>query len=296
MEHLLDHFISYLTLERGAADNTLRGYLHDLTEFLAFLKERGFTGMERVTRDDILAFLEESRDQGGLASTSLARRLIAVKIFFRFLVHDRVIPADITDVLEGPRLWRLLPDFLSVDEVNRLLQAYKGEAPLERRNAAILEILYSSGLRVSELAGLRLTSLNFEQGVVRVMGKGSKERMIPMGRPAQKVLASYLQEVRPHLDKEGDSPYVFLSHTGRALTRERIWKIVRDAAVCAGVMKSVYPHMLRHSFASHLLAGGADLRVIQELLGHADIATTQIYTHIEKSRLAEIHKRFHPRA
>lgn len=295
MEHLLDHFISYLTLERGAADNTLRGYVHDLKEFLAFLKERGFSGMERVSRDDILAFLEESREKGGLASSSLARRLIAVKIFFRFLVHDRVIPVDITDVLEGPRLWRLLPDFLSLEEVGRLLEAYKGDDPLERRNAAIMEILYSSGLRVSELAGLRLNWLNFEQGVLRVIGKGSKERMIPMGRPAQKVLASYLQEVRPQLDKDGDSPYVFLSHTGRVLTRERVWKIVRDAAVRAGVMKDVYPHMLRHSFASHLLAGGADLRVIQEMLGHADIATTQIYTHVEKTRLAEVHKRFHPR-
>ena len=295
VEHQLDPFISYATLERGFAENTVSAYTHDIREFLIFLAELGITEMATVTRDQILGFLEESQ-RAGLVATTLARHLVAIKVFFRFLTQERQIPSDITDVLEGPRLWRLLPDFLSQEEVTRLLDAYGVADPLDRRNRTILELLYASGLRVSELAAMRVNWINFDQGVLRVTGKGNKTRIVPMGIPAQQALAGYLRDVRPKLDKDGNAVHVFLSNKGKPLDRERIWRIVRDAAVLVGIPKTVYPHMLRHSFASHLLAGGADLRVIQELLGHADISTTQIYTHIEKSRLAEVHRRFHPRA
>lgn len=292
----LERFVHYVTLERGFAENTVRAYLHDLEQFSTWLSPEQRQEPARITRDDILAFLEDSRRRQNLAAASLARRLVAVKILFRHLATERLIPADITDVLEGPRLWRLLPDFLSTEEVERLLRIYDGRDPLTRRNRAILELLYSSGLRVSELATLRLNAVSFEQSVIRVLGKGSKERLVPMGRPAQQALSDYLDQARPQLDRSGAAPHVFLSARGRPLTRDRVWRVVRDAAIQAGIHKNVYPHMLRHSFASHLLAGGADLRVIQELLGHADISTTQIYTHVEGNRLAAVHRRFHPRS
>ncbi len=296
MEHWLDNFISYGMLERGFAENTMRAYLHDLREFVVFLQKVGRVDPGAVTRDDILCFLEESR-QHGLETTSLARRLVAIKVFFRFLVQTYAVKTNVADALEGPRLWKMLPEFLGMAEVERLLKVHADSVdPLEQRNQCILELFYATGLRVSEMTSLRVGGVNLEQGVLRVIGKGSKERMVPMGRPAQKALEEYLRGARLKLDKNGDAPQVFLSHTGRILTRERLWKIVRDAALAAGITKEVYPHMLRHSFASHLLAGGADLRVIQELLGHASISTTQIYTHIEAGRLGEVHRKFHPRA
>ncbi len=295
MEHLLEQFAAYAALERGLADNSIRAYFHDLQTFVAFCADRDITDPCCVTRGHIMEFLENARDSG-MATTSLARRLVAIKVFFRFLLQEHVIATDITDVMDSPRLWKTLPDMLSVDEVQRLLNAYRGKDTLEQRNRAILELLYASGLRVSELANLRVAGLKFDQGIVRVLGKGDKERIVPIGRPAQRVLRGYLETVRPLLDKTQRAAHVFLSFRGRALTRDRVWAIVKEGARRAGIAKNVYPHILRHSFASHLLAGGADLRVIQEMLGHADIATTQIYTHIDRNRLAEVHRRFHPRA
>ena len=296
MEVFLDQFMGYASLERGLAANTLTAYGHDLRQFLAFTGKRGVADPGAVTRDLILDFLEDSHDHG-LEAVSLARRLIAVKVFFRYLLQERLIPADVTDTMEGPRLWKMLPEFLSAAEVERLLKAYSGKTdPLERRNRAILELLYASGLRVSELAGLTVQGLNLDAGWLRVVGKGNKERLVPVGRPAQQALRQYLAEVRPVLDKGGGAAQVFLSRTGKPLTRAMVWGIVKAAGVRAGLAKTIYPHLLRHSFASHLLAGGADLRVIQELLGHADISTTQIYTHVDQRRLMDVHRRFHPRA
>jgi integrase/recombinase XerD len=296
LEHWLDNFIAYGTLERGFAGNTMRAYLHDLREFLAFLQPLGRAEPAAVTRDDILGFLEESKAHG-LEPSSLARRLVAVKVFFRFLVQSGTVKTNVADALEGPRLGKVLPEFLTAEEVGRLLKVHAESAvPLEQRDQCILEVLYAAGLRVGEVASLRLAALNFEQGVLRVTGKGGRERMVPMGRPAQKALEGYLRGARPKLDRQGDAPQLFLSRNGRALTRERIWRIVKDTALAAGITKEVYPHMLRHSFASHLLAGGADLRVIQELLGHSSISTTQIYTHITAGRLGEVHRQFHPRS
>lgn len=295
MEHLLDPFIAFSALERNLADNTVMAYVRDLRAFVEFLHDRGCDRMDRVTRADIMSFLETSQDKG-LAVASLARRLVAVKVFFRYLLQERAIAMDVTDGMEGPRLWRLLPGFLSQKEVEKMLAVYKSADVFEVRNRTIMEVFYATGLRVSELAGLRLDCLDFDRGVVRVVGKGNKERLVPVGLPAQKALQSYLHGTRPVLDKTREAIHVFLSRTGRQLTRDMIWRIVRDAARLAGIAKDVYPHMLRHSFASHLLAGGADLRVIQEMLGHASISTTQIYTHVDQNRLVEVHRRFHPRA
>lgn len=295
MEHLLDQFVAFSALERGLADNTIAAYINDLHAFLEFLEGQSVQTPDAVTRGHIMDFLEDARESG-MAPTSIARRLVAIKVFFRFLLQERVVTVDITDVMEGPRLWRVLPDMLSVAETEQLLRTFRGTDKLERRNRTILETFYASGLRVSELAGLKLTGLHLDQGFVRIVGKGNKERIVPVGRPAQRALRAYIEKTRPLLDKTQAAVHVFLSVNGRPLRRERIWGIVKEAARRAGIHKNIYPHILRHSFATHLLAGGADLRVIQEMLGHADIATTQIYTHVHRDRLAEVHRRFHPRA
>ena len=295
MRRLLDEFRSFISLERGLSPRTVAAYGADLEGFLAHLEAKGLTDPERVGRGDILDYLERSQDEG-LQAATLARRLVSVKVFFRYLVQERVLASDITDVMEGPRLGRILPGLLSLPEVEALLAVYKGSDKLERRNRAIMETFYATGMRVSELAALRLDGLHLREGYVRVSGKGNKERVVPIGLPAQQALGSYLTGVRPLLDTTERAIQVFLSVRGRPLTRERIWAIVRAAALRAGLARPVHPHMLRHSFASHLLQGGADLRVIQEMLGHADIATTQIYTHVDHSHLVQLHRQFHPRA
>ncbi|OGV73807.1 MAG: site-specific tyrosine recombinase XerD [Lentisphaerae bacterium RIFOXYB12_FULL_65_16] len=295
MEHLLDMFVAHTAFERGLARNSVDAYRRDLQHFLAFLADIGRNDPESVERDDVMAFLERSKEQG-LAVTSIARRLVTVKLFFRYLLQERVVRVDVTNVMDGPRLWKVLPGMLSVAEVDKLLRAFGDKDILDRRNRAILELLYASGLRVSELADLRVDSLRFDEGIVRVVGKGNKERIVPFGRPAQRLLKQYLEEVRAQLDRTGEAVHLFLSARGRRLTRDRIWTVVKAAARRAGIDHNVHPHTLRHSFASHLLAGGADLRAIQEMLGHADIATTQIYTHVDRGRLADVHRQFHPRA
>ncbi len=297
MEQLLDQFIGFMALERGLAENTVAAYVHDIRDCLAFCARNGWHDPEEISRDNLLDFLEESQERG-LATASLARRLVALKVFFRYLYQEGFIHQNVTEIMEGPRLWRMLPDFLSPDEVTRLLKTFRlrSNAPLESRNRAILEVLYACGTRASELVGLRLDGLALDSALLRVVGKGDKERLVPIGRPACRALGYYLDHARASLDSGRGEPWVFLSVRGRQLTRYRIWQIVREAARRAGIAKNVYPHLLRHSFASHLLAGGADLRVIQELLGHADISTTQIYTHVDRGRLAQVHRRFHPRA
>jgi integrase/recombinase XerD len=288
-------FGTHSTLDRGLAPNSIAAYQSDLRLFAEFLELHGVTAWHRVRRDDILDFLDDCKlsDQ---APSTLARRLVTIKIFFRFMASEKMIEQDVTEVMDGPRLWRILPDFLSEAEVKKLLAVFHRAAdPLTQRNRTMLEMMYASGLRVSELIGLRIDEVLFEQSVLRVTGKGDKTRIVPFGREAEKHLRVYLKQVRPGLIKGENPPEVFVSKSGRALTRARVWKIVKDAARDAGIRKNIYPHALRHSFASHLLSNGADLRVIQELLGHADISTTQIYTHVETERLAQVHKAFHPR-
>ena len=229
----------------------------------------------------------------------MARRLVSIKVFFRYLFQERLIPADITDVMESPKLWRVLPDFLSPKETEALLNAFPTSAkdPLTFRNRVILETMYACGLRVSETADLKLRSINFDDSVMRVLGKGSKERIVPVGHIAVGLLHKYIDTVRPTLAVAGpEEQSLFISNRGHRLDRHRLRAIVKAAALIAGITKNIHPHTLRHSFASHLLENGADLRIIQEMLGHADIATTQIYTHVDQRRLIAVHKKFHPRA
>ncbi len=295
MRVLLQTFSEDLVLERGLSANTVAAYSSDLHLFLEFLEGAGIDQAGQVKRDHILDFLEQEKENGR-ATATLGRRLVAIRVFFRWLAREKAIPGDITEVMDSPRFWKLIPEFLSLSEVDALLNAFKGRSPLELRNRALLDLLYASGLRVSELTGLRLDGVDFQQGVLRVLGKGSRERMVPFGKSAARSLRRYLEDARPQLDPGGRAVEFFVSKSGVTLTRARVWVLVKEAALRAGISKNLYPHILRHSFATHLLTNGADLRVIQEMLGHADIATTQIYTHADTSRLTSTHQRFHPRA
>lgn len=297
MKKILEHFTGYLALERGLARNTTEAYYSDLTEFTEFLEKNSISDFAHVTRENVLDFLQECKSSGMEVAT-IARKLVAIKVFFRYLLQERRLEANITDIMESPKLWRILPEFLSGDEVAGFLAAYSGKSkdPLEFRNRCMMETLYACGLRVSEMADLRTGSIHFDERIVRVLGKGNKERIVPIGKTALLFLKKYMEKIRPQLAKDPSVPYLFLSHNGRKLDRERIWMVVKEAAKRANIQKEVHPHTLRHSFASHLLENGADLRVIQEMLGHADISTTQIYTHVSAKRLLSIHKKFHPRA
>lgn len=294
-QELLENFLTFLTLEKACSKNTVINYEHDICLFLNFLVNFKITNLENVVENDIHLFLEDQLDLDK-ATTSLARSLISIKIFFRWLVEEKIITEDVSELLTGPKLWKHLPEMLSIAEVDQLLSVFREKDPLSRRNNAILETFYASGLRVSELVNLRMDGLKLEQGYLRVLGKGNKERVVPIGKPAIKSLQQYLKFARPKLDKTEKGINVFLSNNGFILTRARVWGIFKEAALRAGIKKTIYPHILRHSFATHLLAGGADLRVIQEMLGHADISTTQIYTHVSTERLQQIHHKFHPRA
>ncbi len=297
MEKVLRHFSGYLSAERGCSVKTVEAYCSDLRDFIVYLRNNGISSFSSVSRDHIIDYLGEVKSRS-MESTTLARRLVSVKVLFRYLFQEHLVSADVTDVMSSPKLWRLLPDFLTPAEVDALMKAFPENAkdPLIIRNHAILELLYSSGLRVTECATLRFGAIRFDEGLIRVLGKGSKERLVPIGHFAVDAIRNYLENARPYLLKEGDSPYLFLSCNGKVLERERIWQVVKEAAVIAGIQKKIHPHTLRHSFASHLLENGADLRVIQEMLGHADISTTQIYTHVDQTQLMTLHKKFHPRA
>lgn len=295
----LDFFVTFLTLERGLGPNTVAAYHSDLAEFCAFCAVRGCDEAAAIDRELILDFLGERQEECHEVPATLARKLVSIKLFCRFLTQEKVIEQDPTVVMDSPRLWKYLPDFLSAEEVERLLNAFpaRGKEAHLVRNRAILELLYASGLRVSEAAKLELSGVDFDEAIVRVTGKGSKTRIVPVGAPALKVLRYYIEHARPVLaEKHPTAPGLFLSVHGRPLNREWIWAMVKQAALVAGIAKNIHPHTLRHSFASHLLANGADLRVIQEMLGHSDLRTTEIYTHIEKNRLMSIHHKFHPRA
>lgn len=295
-ERDLDFFLRHLSLERGLARNTVAAYGSDLEDFFRFLENAGVSSLPQVGRETILDYLGEKKD-AGMESATVARRLVTIKLAFRFFLDEKLIPENPAAIMDSPRLWQLLPDFLSSEEVVRLLEVNPPDPdqPLVCRNRAMLELLYSSGLRVSELADLPLSAVLREDGMLRVFGKGSKTRMVPIGGVALEILDTYLRFARPELVKDPREAHIFLSKSGRRLDRERIWAVVRDSAAAAGIVKNVHPHTLRHSFASHLLENGADLRVIQEMLGHADIATTEIYTHVDASRLGAIHRKFHPR-
>ncbi len=297
MRFLLDQFMDYLVLERGLSENTRLAYHHDLSEFMDFLSRKGRTGIQEVVRRDILDFLMEGK-QKGLAASSLARRLVAIKVFFRHLSREGLLATNVADAMDSPRLWKILPPTLSKEEVERLLSAPNVNRVRGLRDRAILETFYATGLRVSELVALTLDSLHFDSEYIRCVGKGNKERVVPIGGKAMAAVQAWLERGRPaYVSRgEGGSRAVFLSRLGQSLSRITVWRHIRAYARQVGIRKDISPHMLRHSFASHLLANGASLRIIQEMLGHADISTTQIYTHVDQGRLQSVHHQYHPRA
>jgi integrase/recombinase XerD len=288
----VDEFLNYLAAQKGLSRNTLESYARELNGLVAWLGERP---LDSVERDDLQAFLGYLRDRG-LSARSAAHALVVIRNYFKFLVGEEYRADDPAALIELPKLPRFLPDALSEEEVNRILKQPEEEKALGLRDRAMLELLYASGLRVSELCGLTLNDLDRERQTLRVRGKGDKERMVPVGDTATEALKSYLEKVRPELDKTKRATRLFLNRRGQGLSRQSVWNLLKRSAISAGINKRIYPHILRHSFASHLLAGGADLRHVQAMLGHADITTTQIYTHVDKSRLRQEYDRKHPRS
>lgn len=290
----IDGFLSYVSLERGLARNTEKSYESDLRQAAHFLRKHGATTWARVSAKQLTAWLHWLSDRS-FSPSSQARKLSAVRMLCRHLVRERARPDDPTELLAGPKLRRRLPETLSGPEIEKLLAAPTGGDAYSIRDRAMLELFYSSGLRISELSGLSLQQVDLAHGFVRVFGKGSKERVVPLGTKACDAIAVYLAASRSRLVKPRTGSELFLSERGRAISRKTLWVIVKKYAKRAGLTRVVKPHLLRHSFATHLLNGGADLRAIQEMLGHASIGTTQIYTAVENSRLLDQHAKFHPR-
>ncbi len=294
MKELLNLFLDYLSIEKGLSKNTLLAYARDLKRYRDHLKRARISSLEEVTRKEIMEFLLKEKDRG-LSATSISRGLVAIRMWHRFLTQEGRIKEDVTEVLEAPKLWKHLPEVLSVAEVEMLLEAPNARKAQGARDQALLELLYATGMRASEAATVKVGHLNFESGYIRVIGKGDKERIVPVGEHAKKSVQRYLKQVRPRWVKQASEDALFVTHLGRKMSRQTVWGILKKYSYLTKVKKKIYPHILRHSFATHLLENGADLRVVQELLGHSDISTTQIYTHVEKSRLKSIHQKFHPR-
>lgn len=295
MNVLVEQFLDYVALERGLSANTREAYGRDLASFVAFLGKRRVDSFNAVSRAHVIDYLMSERERG-LSVNSISRRLVAIKVLFRYLQQEGLLGRNVTEVMDSPRLWRILPGVLSLREVERLLAAPVGSDRIAVRDRAMLELLYATGLRVSELAGLTLEDMHFDEGYLRCYGKGRKVRIVPMGEKAQAELRTYLSDSRPRFANDKTDRSIFLTYRGTRFSRKGIWKLIRNHAARAGISKPVSPHTMRHSFASHLLANGAPLRVIQEMLGHADIATTQVYTHVDQGRLQAIHAQYHPRA
>ncbi|MDA8100316.1 MAG: site-specific tyrosine recombinase XerD [Nitrospiraceae bacterium] len=289
---LLDRYLNYLSVEKGLARNTLESYARDLRKYFADLEHQD---QRSITVRDVQRFLA-GLAEGGMAQPSIARCLAAVRGFHKFLLTDNLASADPTATIETPRGWKRLPKSLSSEEVSSLLDQPEPATMLGLRDKAMLEVLYSSGLRVSELVGLRLANINLERGFVVVIGKGSKERVVPLGDVSLTWVRSYLERSRPLLLKGNDADALFVSLRRRQMTRQMFWERIRHYVAKAGIRKAVSPHTLRHSFATHLLDNGADLRAVQAMLGHADISTTQIYTQVSRERLRKIHEKYHPRS
>jgi integrase/recombinase XerD len=291
----VEQFLDHLAMERGLSENTRKAYGADLAGMTAFTDARGVSSLNQLTRQHVMDYLVHERDRG-IAVNSIARRLVAIKMFLRYLQQEGMLAANVVDVMDSPRLWKTLPHILSPREVERMLALPAGDDPLAVRDRAILETFYATGMRVSEVCHLRIDDLHFDSGYLRCTGKGNKTRVVPFGDQARASLQRYLADARPRLADEATGRQVFLTRRAAPFSRQGMWKLIRTYARRAAITKTVSPHTLRHSFASHLLSNGAPLRVIQEMLGHADIATTQIYTHVDQNRLRAIHAQFHPRA
>lgn len=292
----IKQYRSYLKLERSLADNSVEAYLRDVTKLKEFFEIKNLECSPlKVSQTDIINFIEFINELG-LSPYTQARMLSGLKSFYRFLLYEQLIDKDPSELLEAPKLGRKLPDTLEFFEIEQLLRAIDLSTPQGTRNRAMLETMYSSGLRVSELITLRISNIYFKEGFLRVVGKGSKERLVPVGREARKQMAIYKDEVRVHLDiKKGNEDILFLNNRGSQLSRVMVFMVIKDLAKNIGLKKNISPHTFRHSFATHLIEGGADLRAVQEMLGHESITTTEIYTHLDRDYLQQVIKEFHPR-
>jgi integrase/recombinase XerD len=294
LDTLIDQYLNYLLIEKGLSSTTLESYSRDITRFQIFLRQNAVARLSEHDTPLILKHLIALRN-AGLGARSRARHLVSIRGLYRFAVREKLLKHDPARLVDLPKTSLKLPDVLSVEEVTRLLEAPNTDKPLGMRDRAMLELLYAAGLRVSELINLKLQDVNLEAGFVRVLGKGSKERIVPFGSIANGKVATYLNESRKILLKNRVSPYLFVARAAQPITRQGFWKRLRRYALQVNFNKKVTPHSLRHSFASHLLEGGADLRAVQVMLGHVDISTTQIYTHVARQQLKKVHERFHPR-
>ncbi len=293
-ERAFRNYLNYLQVERGLASNTVEAYRRDLREFLSFVSSQNWT-LKEVGKQGLADYIQQL--YGSMSARSVMRKIASLRSFFRFLLLDGYLQEDPAETLESPKAWRTLPTYLSEEEVEQLLEQPDVTTAYGLRDRAMLEVLYATGLRVSELIGMRLEEINFEVGCLRTLGKGSKERIVPLGDSALRWVQRYLREARQHfLRKRPACPYLFVTQQGQSMTRQYFWMLVRKYGRKIGIQKKISPHVLRHSFATHLLEHGADLRAVQMMLGHADISTTQIYTHVNRERLKRIYDRYHPRA
>ena len=295
-DQMLDEFLDYIKVEKGLSMNTLESYQRDLHKYLEFLSKRypdqKFLGLGK---NAILAFLVELHKEK-LSSKSIARNLVSVRVFYKFLLSQKYLKDNPAREIESPKIWRTLPQVLTIEEVNRLLSQPDLKIKQGIRDRAILELLYASGLRISELTGLKSSDIHFDVGYLKTFGKGSKERVVPFGDSAKEFMEKYLEEVRKEWDPQQQNPIFFLSRLCKKLTRQAVWLLLKKYALPARVSKNIFPHILRHSFATHLLERGADLRAVQMMLGHSDISTTQIYTHVNREHLHQVYKKYHPRS
>lgn len=290
---LVKRFLDYIFLECGLSGATVTAYKHDLTEFWTSVEAHG-VDVADISMEEVQRHLIELQRRG-LVVSSIARHLAAIKVFLRWLHAERFLRQDLASLIEGSKKWRTIPETVRYSQVEALLRAPDPKSEFYLRDRAILELLYATGMRVSELVGLNLSQINLKLGYLRCFGKGRKERIIPVGRCAIEAVVDYVENLRPRLPNASQSEALFLSRTGKVLDRTNIWRLVRKYATLASIDKHLSPHTLRHCFATHLLAGGADLRIVQELLGHADVTTTQIYTHVDETQLKMVHREYHPR-
>jgi len=294
MEQLLDQFLHYLIVEKGLSKNTIEAYSHGLSRFLNHLRGKGIQKIREVSKFDVRGFLLALKKKN-LSSKTIVRNLVAIRTFFRFLIQEGILESNPVENLESPKVAKTLPEILTLQEIEQILEQPNLQTPLGVRDRAMLEMLYATGMRVSELTHLPTHQVNLEGGYVLLYGKGSKERIVPLGSEAMKRVSLYLKTARGILAKGKESPSLFINRSGKGMSRQGVWKNLKDYGRRAGLRKRITPHLLRHSFASHLLERGADLRSVQMMLGHSDISTTQIYTHVTGERLKKIHQRYHPR-
>jgi integrase/recombinase XerD len=294
MHHLIDDYLNFMAVEKGASRNTIDGYSRDLNRYAAYIDSLKIRDIRRIGAEELISYLARLKGDG-LAANSVNRALAALRGFYKYLLREKKLESTPVAHIGLARVWMHLPDVLSREEMGLLLVQPGSTTPVALRDTAMLELMYATGIRVSELIGLTVNSINWQVGYLIALGKGEKERIVPLGRAAYDGVRRYLEESRPLMLKSRPCDILFLNRSGYGLTRQGFWKIVKKYAGKANMEKKVHPHTFRHSFATHLLEGGADLRSVQIMLGHADISTTQIYTHVTRDRLKEVHRKYHPR-